>query len=264
MQCDKARDLIGACIDRELAPDDRRAVLAHQETCADCAAEAADIARIGDALRAAGREPASRALTARVRSALAAVDASEGRALTQVTRQTAPTPAPAHWTRRHAPLLRAAALVAACMITALTTWVLAQGSARDRLSGHDVLAAHVRSLLQDSPIQVASSDQHTVKPWFAGRLDFSPNVKDLAAEGFPLVGGRLDYVGGRRVGAVVYRRRIHTINVFMWPSDGPQTVAARQSTEQGYNVVTWSTGGVTYAAVSDLNLGELQQLQSLF
>ena len=262
MQCDKARELIGACFDRELGEAERRAVLAHQESCAACAAEAGDIARISATLKAAGREPAPRALTARVRVALAAAEASTDDTTALVT--AAPVVATRRSTGWRVPLLRAAALVAACMLTALTTWVLAQGVARDRLAEHDALSAHVRSLLADTPVQVASSDQHTVKPWFAGRVDFAPNVKDLGAEGFPLIGGRLDYIAGRRVGALVYRRRIHTINVFMWPSDGAQAVAPRLTTEQGYNLVAWSAAGVTYWAVSDLNAGELRQLQSLF
>jgi len=110
---------------------------------------------------------------------------------------------------------------------------------------------------------VASSDAHTVKPWFAGRIDFSPEVKDLAADGFPLLGGRLDFVGGRRVGAVVYKRRLHTINVFMWPSAGPGDAAPRLVARNGYNLLAWSRGGVDYWAVSDLSAGDLRQLQNL-
>src|SRR6185437_9388854 len=126
-----------------------------------------------------------------------------------------------------------------------------------------ILTAHVRSLLQDSPIQVASSDAHTVKPWFTGRVDFAPEVKDLTAEGFPLLGARLDYVHGRRVGALVYRRRLHTVNVFMWGAPGTEDTAPTLATKNGYNLLVWSKGGVTYWAVSDVDARELQRLYSL-
>ena len=126
-----------------------------------------------------------------------------------------------------------------------------------------MLSAHVRSLLQDTPVQIASSDRHTVKPWFTGRVDFAPDVKDLAAEGFPLVGARLDYVDGRRVGALVYKRRLHTINVFMWPSASREDTAPRLVVRNGYNALTWSRNGITQWAISDLNAGELRELQSL-
>src|SRR6476469_7321517 len=129
------------------------------------------------------------------------------------------------------------------MLSVLVTWVAV--TSMDRANGlqQEIVTAHIRSLLQDSPIQVASSDAHTVKPWFAGRIDFSPEVKDLAADGFPLLGGRLDFVGGRRVGAVVYKRRLHTINVFMWPSAGPGDAAPRLVVRNGYNLLAWSRGG---------------------
>ena len=127
----------------------------------------------------------------------------------------------------------------------------------------DVLAAHVRSLLQDSPTQVASSEAHTVKPWFAGRLEFAPSVKDLAAEGFPLAGARLDYIGERRVAALVYRRRLHVVNVFVWPAADAADSTPRALTLRGYNLLTWSRGGIAYWAISDLNMAELQRLQAL-
>jgi anti-sigma factor RsiW len=126
-----------------------------------------------------------------------------------------------------------------------------------------VLQAHIRSLLQDGPIQVASSDSHTVKPWFAGRVDFAPDVKDLTAEGFALLGGRLDYVDDRRVGALVYRRRLHVVDVFMWRAPGNEEVAPTLATKNGYNLLSWTKGGVTYWAVSDIDANELKRLQSL-
>ena len=158
---------------------------------------------------------------------------------------------------------QAAALATACVLSsALTYGVTTWSGAHTRLDG-DIVSAHVRSLLQESPIQIASSDSHTVKPWFNGRIDFAPDFKDLAAEGFPLLGGRLDYIGERRVGAIVYRRRLHVVNVFMWPAPSAEAKPPRVETAKGYNLLSWSRNGVTYWAVSDLNSGELSQLQSL-
>jgi anti-sigma factor RsiW len=126
-----------------------------------------------------------------------------------------------------------------------------------------VFADHVRSLLGAGLVDVASSDQHTVKPWFAGKLDFSPVVKDLAANGFPLAGGRIEYLAGRRVAALVYRRRQHVINLFTWPaasrSTGETAIALN-----GYNLVHWTGGSMTYWAVSDVSVSELETFRNLF
>jgi anti-sigma factor RsiW len=132
----------------------------------------------------------------------------------------------------------------------------------DRAStGDEVLASHVRSLLVDHVTDVATSDQHTVKPWFNGKIDFSPPVADLAREGFPLVGGRVDYIGGRVVAALVYRRQAHIINVFIWPAaSGTQTISSRD----GYNIRNWNESGLTYWAVSDANADDVGRFQELF
>ena len=136
-------------------------------------------------------------------------------------------------------------------------------SARDAGLEREVVAAHVRSLLQERSIQIASSDSHTVKPWFAGRVDFAPAVKDLTAQGFPLSGGRLDVIGDHRVAVLVYMRRQHAINVFMWPATGLEDAGPKLVVLLGYNVLTWTAGGLGYWAVSDLNAAELKELQKL-
>jgi len=123
-----------------------------------------------------------------------------------------------------------------------------------------VLDDHLSSLIGNHLLDVVSSDQHTVKPWFAGKLDFSPDVKDLAPQGFPLAGGRVDYVAGRRVAALVYHRRQHVITVFIWPGAAEAESGAARN---GYNLLRWNAGGMTYWAVSDVSAADLSALRSL-
>ena len=123
----------------------------------------------------------------------------------------------------------------------------------------ELVGAHIRALQPGHLVDVGSSDQHTVKPWFDGRLDYAPPVRDFSAQGYPLVGGRLDVLGGRPVAALVYRRDKHVIDVFVWP-DG--RVVPGGSAE-GYNVVGWAQGGMNFKAVSDLNMKELGELAAL-
>jgi anti-sigma factor RsiW len=159
------------------------------------------------------------------------------------------------WTWRG--LSVAASLAAVVLLVWGLVPVLTGPSADDRLT-RELIAGHVRSLMADHLTDIPSSDQHTVKPWFEGKLDFSPPVTELTAQGFPLVGGRLDYLDNRPVAALVYQRQQHVINLFIWPSIPGSAAGEKTVTRQGYHLIRWAKAGLTYWAISNLNLDELQ------
>jgi anti-sigma factor RsiW len=144
---------------------------------------------------------------------------------------------------------------------------LNQGGVFDRSPGNalaqDVISSHVRSLLATHLLDVPSTDQHTVKPWFDGKLKFSPPVHDFAERGFRLTGGRLDYLNGREVAALVYQRRLHVINLFIWPSASGRNTAEESFTKDGYNVSHWDRDGFEFWAVSDVNAEDLKAFAGL-
>jgi anti-sigma factor RsiW len=247
MQCKEARETLSALIDDEVGGEEQQAHRAHIASCSLCAEVERDYRRIGEQLRAVARQPAPPDLADKVRARLAAETGVESAARSQ-------------WRRF---LQWAAVLLLISGLSGVVGWQLGQSAVEKRRLERDIVAAHVRSLLQDNTVQLASSQSHTVKPWFNGRVDFAPTVKDLSAEGFPLLGGRLDFIDNRRIAALVYKRRMHVINVFMWPTDAENRTPPVPSLLQGYNALTWTAGGLTYWAVSDLNAKELAQLQAL-
>jgi len=134
---------------------------------------------------------------------------------------------------------------------------------RDQRLAEEVVSSHVRSLMANHLTDVESSDQHTVKPWFDGKVDFAPTVTNLTEHGFPLIGGRLDYLHGRPVAAEVYQRNKHKINLFVWPATRNRITMKKVSVEKGYNVISWEAAGMNYSTVSDLNPTELREFADL-
>lgn len=239
--------VLDAYIDGELDEPRAEEARAHAEVCRRCAAAVEDRRALRESVRRAGLyRPASASLRAAVLRDARAND-GDGRVL-----------------RARTPRWAWGSLAACVTLSAALLWmfVSTRAASDPDLIVREAVSSHIRSLMASHLADVAASDQHTVKPWFAGKLDFSPGVVDFAAEGFPLTGGRLDYVAGRPVAAVVYQRRAHIINLFTCP-DGARTRSKQAVQDRGYNAVAWSDGAMRYCAVSDLSAPELMTFADL-
>jgi anti-sigma factor RsiW len=257
-ECDKVL-LVQAELDGELDAAEAAALAAHKTSCPVCQSAAADIARARAAIDRSLYRAAPEALRARILAELSAAREQE-----------APTPRPLAtgisrwWRRRSVPRyslgLGGFGLGAACA-AAFAFLVL---SSPDPSVTEQIVAGHIRAMQPGHLEDVESSDRHTVKPWFNGRLDFTPPVKDFAAEGFPLRGGRLDYLAGRPVAALVYQRDKHFIDLFVWPAKSDASTPPQTAQRRGYNVVHWIQDGMMFWAVSDVEIAQLQNFAEIW
>ena len=252
-----AHDVLSAYIDGELPADTAQDTADHLTTCAHCSGEyEAMLETIGALHARLERHMAPDVLRARVRAAIASTPRETGDV---GKRAVAPSGQRRRWFR--AAGIAATLVVGAALGTAITLIARTPSPAMPSIAS-EVLTSHLRSLMPDHLTDVRSSDQHNVKPWFNGRLDYSPNVPRLDDQGFPLIGGRLDYVGDRPVAVVVYGRRQHMINVYSWPTRAPDLPVAFEA-RNGYNMLHWRNGGTERWLISDLNAGELKTFANL-
>jgi len=240
MICEQSKSRLQAYFDGELDVTHSLDVEAHLHECAECARSYDGLKALRQSLRSDElRYQLPAGLETRIKSAVR----SEAR----------------ERTKRFSWRWLIPAFSAAILLIVFAGYLLTRSRTDDLVAG-EIVSSHVRSLMTSGHlIDVPSEDPHTVKPWFDGKLDFSPPVKDLTAGGFALIGGRLDYIANRPVAALIYQRREHQINVFVWPSavgDAKPVAEVRQ----GYNLIHWTKSGMTYWAISDLNLAELRDL----
>ncbi len=247
MNCDETRNLMHGHLDKEIDLVRSVEIEKHLEGCAACKA----LYSQGAAMQSTIRERASyyvapKYLEARIRAAL-------------------PKPGKKAIVFRQ-PSLSWLSFSASLAFAVVITWGVAlhfNAASEDERFTEEIISDHVRSLMANHLADVASSDQHTVKPWFSGKLDFSPVVIDLTSQGYPLVGGRLDYLNNRPVAALVYGHRKHFINLFIWPEELYEKSLVRTKTKQGYNLIRWKNSGMVFWAVSDLQENELMQFANL-
>ncbi len=246
MNCAEVRILLNAHLDEELDVVNDAAVASHLENCPACAEIVLGLAEQRELLREKlTRHRAPPELGAQIRAALPVAQAS-----------VIAIPGWNHWARW------TALAASCCILTAFAGYRWGERQARTEALSGEITAAHVRARLTGHLIDVESSDRHTVKPWFAGKVDFAPVVPDLAADGFPLLGGRLERIGDRTVATLVYGRRKHTIDVHVWAGE-PAPLRGTISRD-GYSLRGWSAGGLHFTAVSDTAAEELVQLERLF
>jgi anti-sigma factor RsiW len=247
VECKETRAWLHGYLDGELDLARTMEIERHLENCAQCSQARDNQVALHDSIQAAGlKYNCPERLRADIRATI------RREAGTQLARFTIHR----RW------FAVAAALVLAVGLSWFAIRSLSHPAMEDHLA-QDVVASHVRSLLADHLMDVASSDRHTVKPWFTGKLDFAPTVIDYSTDGFPLVGGRVDYLDHRPVAALVYQRRKHVINLFIWPAAHATPSAPQSLTIQGFQIVYWTEADTAYWAISDLNRGELGQFAQL-
>lgn len=225
MNCDEAARLLNPYVDGELDAAHCIQVEEHIAGCPACAKSVAELNRLSTALRSPG-----------MRFATVKFQAKPNRHLN----------------------FRWMAMAAAVVLAAFLGWQFGPQSANGDIA-HEVVTSHVRSLMAEHLVDVRSSDRHTVKPWFTGKIDFAPDVEDFAAQGFPLIGGRLEYVDGHTAAALAYQRNKHVINVYIWPGGS----RPRSGVESGFQFEHWTHAGLNYWAVSDVNRDDLNALARL-
>jgi len=245
--CQQSRDLASAYLDNELSASESLAVEKHLRDCADCSRNVAALAALSAKVKQHARYYAAE--TTLLDQAMSATTAAP-------SLQHAINLAKRKFFSGWVPVASAATI--ALLLSGTTIWHFAGRNAEAELS-RAILSSHIRSTLSQQPFDVASSDRHTVKPWFHGKLNFAPPVIDLAEQGFDLQGGRLDFVDGRTVPVIVYGRRKHLINLYVWPSPGQANRAPSQSKLNGYNLVQWQQDGMRLWIISDLAAGELAE-----
>jgi len=248
MICLETQDLMPAYLDGELDLVRTLEIERHLQACQACALAFQNHQALRSAMTAGSLYyPAPANLRRRVRSAVRQANQTE----------TKPWLPSWRWLSVGAALAAVAVLILALMPALIRP-------PADDLVTQEIISAHIRSLMAEHLTDVASSDRHTVKPWFNGRLDFSPPVTDLTERGFPLIGGRLDYLNHRPVAALVYRRQQHIINLFIWPSpQASQQMTMKPATQQGYHLLRWASTGMIFLAISDLNQSELEEFVQL-
>jgi anti-sigma factor RsiW len=246
MTCKETKPLLNAYVDGELDSAGSLAVETHMRGCTPCLTDVENLHALASAIENGSlRFKAPAHLKRKIQGAI---------------REANPQPRFSLFSWRWASALASAVLVAALTWTVTTNWTTAS---RETGLMNDIVSSHVRSMLANHVTDVASSDQHTVKPWFSGKLDYSPPTKDLTEQGFRLVGGRMDYLDDRPVAALVYRRNQHFINLFVWPSNNQGIGQEEQLARQGYNLIHWTQAGMTYWLISELNLPELKECAQL-
>ena len=257
--CPDMRLLIQADVDGELAPAEAARVSAHLEHCPACAEMQAQLLAVAERVRGeASYHPASDALRAAVRARVAGVVGQDAQAVrhARIARRSWKWRVPGWHPGSIAPFGTGFAL-AVCIALLL---VLPRGGGLPDA----VVADHIRALQPGHLMDVVSTDQHTVKPWFDGRLDYAPPVKDFKAQGFPLTGGRLDFLDNRPVAALVYQRRQHIIDLYVWPNGSHFDSGPAEGSRSGYNFLRWSHDGMIFWAVSDLDAQELGEFVRLW
>src|SRR6266516_453893 len=269
MNCEEATKLMDGYLDGELDPIASQAIEQHLRDCPNCEQRyMADRALIHATGSAMPYHKAPTELRERIQSSLREEIAE--RPMRNIGRNVQPL-FPRRQPGPRTVLFGASwnwlALAATIVFAAIIGWNLLPGLQRpdaEQFLATQLIASHVRSLMANHLTDVASSDQHTVKPWLDAKLDFAPSVVDLSQQGFPLIGGRLDYLDNRPVAALVYQRRKHFINLFVWPAAPDATRTPKIITRQGYHLLHWADPDFNYWAVSDVSANDLQTFKQQF